>query len=130
MFLMALRVLNGLLAALFVFAAAVNLNDPDPVQWVGIYTAAAVATGWAAWRPGGLPWWAPLIVGVVAAIWAGALSPRVLGKVRWGELWGAFEMKNQLIEEGREFYGLCITAGSMVLCSLTHWLGARAIWLK
>ena len=65
-----LRILNGLFAALFVYAAVVNLNDPDPVQWVAIYAAGAVATGWAAWHPGGLPWWSPLIVGAIAGIWA------------------------------------------------------------
>ncbi|MFI5372889.1 MAG: transmembrane 220 family protein [Candidatus Eisenbacteria bacterium] len=121
----ALRILNGALAALFVYAAAVNFNDPDPVQWVAIYTAGAVATAWAAWHPGTLPWWAPLVVGAVAALWAATLAPRVLGKIRFGELWGGFEMKTTLIEEGREFYGLCITAGAMVLCALTHALAAR-----
>src|SRR5215831_13590643 len=100
-----LRVLNGALTLLFLFAAAVNFNDPDPVQWVAIYTAGAVATAWAAWRPGTLPWWSPLIVGAIAAAWAATLAPRVLGKVRFGELWAEFEMKNTLIEEAREYYG-------------------------
>jgi hypothetical protein len=122
---LALRVLNGALTLLFLFAAAVNFNDPDPVQWVAIYTAGAVATAWTAWRPTTLPWWAPLIVGAIAVAWAATLAPRVLGKVRFGELWAEFEMKNMLIEEAREYYGLCITAGAMVLCALTIWLVTR-----
>jgi hypothetical protein len=125
-----LRILNGLLAALFVYAAAVNVNDPDPVQWVALYAAAAVATAWAAWHPGGIPWWSPLIVGGVAAVWASVLGQRVAGKVRFGELWSGFVadpgMKTQLVEEGREYYGLCITAGAMLLAALTHWLGRHA----
>jgi Transmembrane family 220, helix len=122
---LALRVVHGALTLLFLFAAAVNFNDPDPVQWVAIYTAGAVATAWTAWRPATLPWWAPLIVAAIAAAWAATLAPRVLGKVRFGELWAEFEMKNTLIEEAREYYGLCITAGAMVLCTLTIWLATR-----
>lgn len=125
-----LRILNGVLAALFVYAAAVNLNDPDPVQWVAIYAAGAVATGWAAWHPGGIPWWSPLLVGAIAAAWAAAIGRRVRGQVRFGEIWSGFVadpgMKTQLIEEGREYYGLCITAGAMLLAAITHWLGAHA----
>jgi hypothetical protein len=34
----------------------------------------------------------------------------VLGHVGWGEMTSAWEMKNTRIEEGREFYGLCIVA--------------------
>ena len=34
---------NYLMAALFFFGAAVQYNDPDPVRWVAIYIAGAVA---------------------------------------------------------------------------------------
>ena len=123
-----LRVVNGALALLFVYAAAVNFNDPDPVQWVTIYTAGAVATAWAAWQPGTLPWWAPLVVGAIAAAWATRLAPRAKG-MGFLRIWKGFVedpgMKTQQIEETREFYGLCITAGAMVLCALTHALAAR-----
>jgi len=123
-----LRIVNGALAVLFVYAAAVNLNDPDPVQWVAIYTAGAVATAWAAWHPGTLVWWAPLVVGAIAAVWASRLAPRVkgMGLLR---IWRGFVedagMKTPQIEEAREFYGLSITAGAMLLCALTHALAAR-----
>jgi len=123
-----LRILNGLLAALFAYAAVVNLNDPDPVQWVALYAAGAIATGWAAWHPGGLPWWSPLLVGAIATAWAGALARHMRGRVGFGQIWSGFVadpgMKTQLIEESREYYGLCITAGAMLLAALTHWLGA------
>lgn len=33
------RLLNLFFAALFLFGAVVQLNDPDPVRWVAIYMA-------------------------------------------------------------------------------------------
>lgn len=65
---MILRVATVLMAALFAYAAVVNLNDPDPMRWVAIYTAGSVVSlaGW--WR--GLPAGIPAAVAVVAAVWA------------------------------------------------------------
>jgi hypothetical protein len=42
------RILNGLGVALFLFSAAVQLNDPDPVRWITVYAVTAVICGWAA----------------------------------------------------------------------------------
>lgn len=42
---MILRVAAGAFALLFVFAALVQLNDPDPVMWVALYGLVAVASG-------------------------------------------------------------------------------------
>jgi Transmembrane family 220, helix len=36
---------NVVAAALFTFAAAVQVNDPDPLLWMAVYVAAAVVAG-------------------------------------------------------------------------------------
>lgn len=105
---MGLLIANALLALLFVFGAAVQYNDPDPLRWMAIYLAAAVACVLAVL--GRLRWWLPAAVGGVALVWAALLSPRVVGRVGVAELFPAWEMGSLRIEEGREMYGLLIIA--------------------
>ena len=102
------RLLSAVFAGLFLLGAAVQYNDPDPVGWMLIYLAAAVSCALAA--RGRVGWQFPATVGLVALIWAATLVPSVAGKVRPGELVGAWEMKDERVEEGREMYGLLIIA--------------------
>jgi Transmembrane family 220, helix len=37
------RVINWVMAVLFLFAAVVQYNDPDPVRWMAMYLAACDA---------------------------------------------------------------------------------------
>lgn len=89
------------------------MNDPDPLPWVSLYGAAAVACvlGW--WRPG--HWGFPALVAVASAAWAASLAPGVVGHVRFGEMFGAFEMESVAVEEAREMYGLLIVVFWMVV---------------
>jgi len=112
---MILRILNTLMALLFAFAASLNFNDPDPVQWVGIYGAAMALSALAAWRPLLLPWYAPAIVGGIALAWAASIAPRALGKIPLGQMFASWEMKNSVVEENREMFGLLIVAAWMVV---------------
>ena len=110
---------NGFMCALFFFSAIVQVNDPDPWVWMPIYLAAAALCvveikRWTRWA-------APLILVVVAVIWAGTIAPRVFGKVGFMEMFGAWEMKNIGIEEEREMYGLLIVAGWMAAVSWAAW---------
>ena len=114
-----LRAANGVMAALFVFAAAVQYNDPDPLRWMAIYLAAAAACVLAVLRR--LPRWLPIVVGLAALAWAATLSPHVLGRVGMGEMVQAWEMKDVRVEEGREMYGLLIVAGWMMVLALAGW---------
>ena len=114
-----LRAANGVMAALFVFAAAVQYNDPDPLRWMAIYLAAATACVLAVLRR--LPRWLPIVVGLAALVWAATLSPHVLGRVGMGEMVQAWEMKDVRVEEGREMYGLLIVAGWMAVLALAGW---------
>jgi len=115
-----MRIVAAVFTLLFAFAAYVNFNDPDAPRWVALYGAAAVVSAWRALTPAGPAWWAPAAVALVAAAWAISYAPRVLGKVGWGEMTSAWEMKNTRIEEGREFYGLVIVAAAMLLLALVR----------
>ncbi len=111
---------------LFTFGAAVQLNDPDPARWIAIYALAAVACLFSLLRR--LHWALPALLGVVTLGWAVTLAPHVVGRVPFGEMFGAFEMKNVGIEESREMYGLLIIAAWMaVLMFRARPQGARKI---
>jgi hypothetical protein len=107
------RIFIGFMAVLFVFAAILQYNDPDPLRWMAIYlSAAAVCVLYVVER---LRWHMPLIVGLIALTWAGTLAWRVWERTRFSELFAAWEMANPVVEEGREMYGLLIVACSMAL---------------
>jgi hypothetical protein len=110
------RILNGLLGALFLLGAVVQYNDPDPLRWAAIYLVAAIACGLAATGRG--HWAVPAGVGAVAAAWAATLAPSVLGQVVPSELVGAWEMKDARVEVGREMYGLLIIAAWMAVIAI------------
>jgi hypothetical protein len=113
------RGLNSALALLFLFGAAVQYNDPDPVPWMAIYLAASIACVLAATKK--LRWWFAAAVGLVAVVWASILAPRIFPGVRIAELFGAWEMANNRVEEGREMYGLIVIAASMSILAIVTW---------
>jgi Transmembrane family 220, helix len=110
------RVASGFMAAVFLFAAAVQYNDPDPVRWMAIYGLAALVCGLA--LAGRLPRLAPIVVGLAALIWAATIAPGVVGRVSVGDLFESFTMKSQPVEEAREMGGLLI---------VTAWMGLLAL---
>jgi hypothetical protein len=112
------RLLNAAMAALFFFGAAVQYNDPDPLVWIAIYVAAAMASLLAAMRR--LRWWFPAVVGTIAFVWAATFLPAVLPNVRIAQLFAAWEMADTRVEEGREMYGLLIIFAYMAVLAFTH----------
>lgn len=110
------RLLDALFALLFALAVIVNLNDPDPLAWVLIYGAAAWTSFLAVLgRPSRA---LASAVAAVALLWAATIVPRVVGKVPFGDMFGAWEMQNAGIEESREMYGLLLIAFWMALIAL------------
>jgi Transmembrane family 220, helix len=101
---------------LFAFGAAVQFNDPDPARWIAVYALAAVACLLSLLRR--LHWTLPAILGAVTLVWAATLAPHVVGRVPFGDMFGAFEMKNVGIEESREMYGLLIIAAWMAVLAV------------
>jgi hypothetical protein len=99
------RAANWTLMLLFILAVMVQYNDPDPIQWMAIYGAAAVACGLALRER--LPRLFAAAVALVALVWAATLAVGVVGKQN---LWYA--------EEGREMMGLVIVGVWMAILAL------------
>jgi len=110
------RILDGIMLVLFTFSVIVQFNDPDPFRWAAMYGIAAVACALS--LAGRLPWWLPVAIAAVALVWAATLAPRVIGKVPFLDMFGAFEMQNVAIEESREMYGLVLIAAWMVVLAV------------
>ena len=106
-----MRVLSGFLALLFLFSTVVQYNDPDPVELMAIYGAAAVIAILATFRK--LWWPAAVVVGGVALGWAAFLVPRVWGHTNLSDMFGHMGMVDIHAEEGREMLGLFIVAAGM-----------------
>ena len=92
--------------AVFIGAAAVQLNDPDPWRWVAIYVSGAVnclLCGRVRWA-----WIPSTAVGLMAAAWSGVLFSSVWRMVSVGDLFQEMHMKGGAVEVGREAVGLMI----------------------
>jgi hypothetical protein len=107
---------NAVLLLAFLFSAAVQYNDPDPLRWMAVYGAAAAVCVAELLRRTRLAY--PLAVAIVALGWAATIAPRVIGAVRFTDMFAEFEMKNAGVEESREMYGLLIVAAWMGLVAL------------
>ncbi len=121
---MLFRAVYGLLTALFLFGAAVQYNDPDPLRWMAIYVAAAVACASAALRRRAV--WLPALIALVALFSLLTVAPQAFPNVQIPELFAAWEMKNERVEEGREMYGLLIIFVSMAVLAVSSYRHRRA----
>ena len=102
---------------LFLFAAVVQYNDPDPVRWMAIY-AAASATSIAAARGTRMPVAVPLVVAAVATAWGLILVSGNRALNVYASMFSAWEMRSIPIEEAREASGLFIVAVWMAVVAL------------
>lgn len=110
------RVVDALFLVMFLFSVIVQVNDPDPVAWMAIYGLAVFACALS--LLGRLRAWVPALVGALALLWAINIAPRVVGRVPFLEMFGAFEMKDVGVEESREMYGLVLIAVWMAVLFL------------
>ena len=110
------RAANAVMLLLFVASALLQLNDPDPVAWTAIYSAAAVMCGLE--LTGRLRATYPMLLALTAFAWAATIAPRVLGKVPFRDMFAEFEMHDLGVEESREMYGLLIVAVWMAVLAL------------
>lgn len=107
-----MKVLNLILAALFILFAVVQYNDPDPWGWAALYLYVAAACGMAAFGKSNK---IMLLIGLgVSAIWMLTLVPDFIHWVQMGMPTIVAHMKAEAphIELTREFLGLvvCMTA--------------------
>jgi hypothetical protein len=117
------RILTGLALVLFLFAVAVQYNDPDPIRWMAIYGLAALACGLA--LVGRLPRSAPVLIGLAALAWGATIMPGVVGRVSLGDLFESYAMKSEPVEEAREMGGLLIVVAWMAVLALAGRRSAR-----
>jgi hypothetical protein len=111
---MAFRIVNGLMALLFLVAVVVQYNDPDPLQWMAIYAAACVVSAMAVQRRRVHPA-VPLIVGAAALAWSLSIifgGPRGANYLHMFDAW---EMQSVNVEQAREATGLLIVAAWMAV---------------
>ena len=105
-----MKVLNLVLAAMFVLFAFVQINDPDPVLWILIYGAMAVLCVLAAFRYYHRGVWLVILVGFAA--YSFVYLPGVGEWLRSDDksmlLDDIAKMQHPYIEEAREFLGLLI----------------------
>jgi hypothetical protein len=116
------RALDAVFTALFVLAAYLQLNDPDPARWVAMYLAGAVVSALS--FAGRARRDVALGVAAVAVAWAAIWLPDVLRHVPvFRDVVGDPMMFKPGVELMREFMGLVIVAG---------WSGGVAVrvWRK
>lgn len=118
------EIANAVMLLAFAFSAVVQFNDPDPLRWVLMYGAAALACTLTFLRRE--RWWSVAPVGVISLLWALALVPGVVGRVPFMQMFSAWEMQNAGIEESRELYGLLIVTAWLAVLAVRAWRRGRA----
>src|SRR5690348_17156410 len=98
---MIFRSVSGGMAVLAVFAAYLQLNDPDPERWVALYLAcAAVAVASTLGQSSSV---LSLGVALVAGAWALAILPELVNDWSPRELLDSMQASRPQVEYGREF---------------------------
>jgi len=112
-----MKILNLLLAVMFVLFAFVQINDPDPVVWILIYGAMAVTCILAAFGY----YYNAVLIGLLV-IYAGYSLVFFSGVMEWfrsedkSMLFDDIaKMQYPYIEESREFLGLMICIAVLVV---------------
>lgn len=118
-----LSIVNWVMTGLFVVAATVQLNDPDPAVWIAMYLGAAAAC--VVFGRIDRAWVAAAGVFAVAAVWGGVLFSRVLGIIEPSDLLLKMNEKGGAVEVGREAGGLALVAVWMVVLLIAHRRTAR-----
>jgi hypothetical protein len=103
-----------MMALLFAFAAAVQYNDPDPLRWIAIYSAAC-ALSLVAFFGRRVTAVLPLAVFAIAMVWAVVIAFGGPTALEYGHMFDSWEMKSPSVEEAREASGLLIVAVWMMV---------------
>ena len=113
------KALNLVVAAVFLAFAAIQLNDPDPLYWIGVYAGTAgVALARAFGRQS--RFWTGACVGAVAVgiVTTAPAFAQYLGSGQPMSLLGAMS-GGDYIENSREFLGLVLALAVLVLYTVS-----------
>lgn len=119
------RILNGSMAALFVFAAVLQYNDPQPLRWALIYLAAAVPCFMAIRRTPS--WIVPAAILVCSAVWETFYVRSGAWSVPLTEAFSTWKMQNQQMLEKREMTGLLVVIGWMTVLVVADVMARRRV---
>ncbi|TVR14400.1 MAG: hypothetical protein EA391_12810 [Balneolaceae bacterium] len=107
-----LKYLNYFFVLLFMFSAAVQYNDPEPIRWMAIYLAASVSCLLYVLQK--FSWKFAAITAGIAIIWAVTIIPDLTAH-GFRNMFSDVSMMQQGTEEAREFLGLLLVAGWMLI---------------
>jgi hypothetical protein len=113
---MIMRVVSGVMAALGLWAAYLQLNDPDPERWFALYFATALVAG--SFALGKPLMKGALALAAIALSWALAIVPELWGRWSPSDLGAKMVVNRPEIEFGREFGGLLIVTVYLVCAFL------------
>jgi hypothetical protein len=102
-----MRFVAGFFALVFVFAAAVQWNDPDPLPWIAGYLCAAGLS--AAAVVGRMSWGVSALAAMAYTFWFLSLAPSLVGADP--AAFQSLQMREASHEEPREALGLALCAG-------------------
>ena len=112
-----MRIVNFLLAAMFLVFAFLQINDPDPLIWILIYGAMAVVSVMAIFSYYPMKFLAVLLVAYLAysVVYFDGVT-EWLRQDNKSELFDDLaKMEHWYIEEAREFLGLMICVGILIM---------------
>ncbi|HEX9655805.1 MAG TPA: transmembrane 220 family protein [Bacteroidota bacterium] len=107
----AFRRANFAMSLLFLFASALQINSPNPLQWITMYLLASI-TCFLAFR-GTLTWPVPASVGLVALVWAATIYPFLAGRRMSSNILNTFHLTSPEVEKVREVVGLVLVLSWM-----------------
>ncbi len=110
---MLFRIVNYAMAALFLVAVALQYNDPDPIRWMAIYGAAALACVQLGRHR--RDWVPPVVVWFAAVFWFGVMIPDLLQYCEPADLFRSMDETGGSAELAREAGGVVLTAGWMLV---------------
>jgi len=108
------KTINAIMALLFLLSAALQINDPDPLAWILVYSAAAMIC--VLFHLSRLDWRTATAIALVAALWLGFIFPQMienLGESSLAEILDFSHMKTLGTELIREVGGLLIVIAWM-----------------
>ena len=114
-----MKIFNIIFCLLFILSAALQYNDPDPYLWIPIYMYGAIYC-WLAFKGNYHPK-AYLIGSAILLIYAGYEFFSTDGVLDWmnkhnaEDIAGTMKAEKPWIESTREFFGLMILIGAMMI---------------
>jgi hypothetical protein len=102
------RVVSAVVCLLALWAAYLQLNDPDPERWFAMYAACGAVALTSALGRGRAP--LAVAVGALALLWACAIVPELFGRWTPADLGASMSSGRPEVEYGRELGGLSLVA--------------------